>query len=129
MYITAFIPFLYLLPGIIFLSVGKLIISDINGRGYTKYPLYSTLMSLIINIILNIILIPRLGLKGASIAASISYTLNTLYLAYIYAKLTNNKIKNIFLIKLEDINLILSYGKRSGIKFIKNFVSKTGLDS
>ncbi len=111
MYITALIPFLYLLPGIIFLSVGKLIISDLNGRGYTKYPLYSTFMSLIINIILNIILIPKLGIKGASIATSTSHIFNTIYIIFIFSKLSKIKIKDLLILKKEDIRLLLKYAK------------------
>lgn len=111
-YQYSYTPFIYLLPGIIFLSIGKLMASDVIGRGYTKYTLNAAVISALVNILLNIVLIPKYQLKGAAIASSFSYSINTFYLIWAHIKLTGNSLKELFFIKKEDIKFILEYKKK-----------------
>jgi len=71
---SAYIPMLALLPGAVFLGAGKVLTSDISGRGYPQYNSISSGLALILTIILDLTLIPGHGVLGASIASSIAYT-------------------------------------------------------
>lgn len=63
----------WLLPGILFVSGSKLIGLLVIEGGYFRYSLYSTIIAAAFTIVLDLVLIPRLGIVGASIASSVSY--------------------------------------------------------
>ncbi|MEK6647172.1 MAG: oligosaccharide flippase family protein [Candidatus Firestonebacteria bacterium] len=68
-------PLLFLLPGIIALSVDKVLSSFITGKGRPEISGYIAGTNLVVNIGLNIFLIPKFGIIGASISSSISYSI------------------------------------------------------
>lgn len=105
-YITSIYPLLFLLPGIIFLSIAKLISSDIMGRGRSDITLISSGIAGGSNLIFNLILIPPYGISGAAIASSISYTMHSLYLAYRYLKLSGQQWMRLFIINRDDIQIL-----------------------
>lgn len=63
----------WLLPGILFVSGSKLIGLLVIEAGYIRFNLYSTIIAAVFTIILDVLLIPRMGIVGASIASSIAY--------------------------------------------------------
>ena len=80
----------YLLPGIVFYSIG-LIISAFNaGMKKVKTNLYASILGFIICLICDYILIKDHGIKGAAWASSISYIAITGFLLVEF--LLNNKI-------------------------------------
>lgn len=73
-YITATLPLIILLPGIISWSVGKILNQFIVYK--LGKPLYCTLGAIIgatANMILNAMLIPNFGIAGAAVASTLSY--------------------------------------------------------
>jgi O-antigen/teichoic acid export membrane protein len=66
-----------LLPGVLVLSVGKVISSVVTGRGKPIYALYTTIVTMPVTIVLYVLLIPPLGAEGAAIGSSLSYVLST----------------------------------------------------
>jgi len=107
-FVKSFYPLLFLLPGIIFLSIGKLIASDVMGRGYSHVTLISSSIAAITNLILNLILIPRYGLSGAALSSAFSYSLHTLYMINQYLHITKNSWKDVFLLKKSDVVYLLN---------------------
>jgi O-antigen/teichoic acid export membrane protein len=73
-FIDAYIPMLVLLPGVILLGGAKVLTNEIAGRGYPQYNSINAGIALILTVIFDLILIPRLGMLGAALASSISYT-------------------------------------------------------
>jgi len=110
-YLASFFPLLFLLPGIVFLSIAKIISSDITGRGHSEVPLISSAVSAGTNFLLNIILIPKYGINGAAGASAFSYTIHTFYLIFRYLKITGYKLRDVLVLKRSDIKYVLSYRK------------------
>ncbi len=63
----------WLLPGILFVSGSKLIGLLVIEGGYIRFNLYSSIIAAAFTIVLDLLLIPRMGIVGASIASSIAY--------------------------------------------------------
>ncbi|WP_020676314.1 flippase [Geopsychrobacter electrodiphilus] len=82
----------WLLPGICAMSVGRIYANDLAGRGKPKYNIYLSAITLIVNIGLNIVLIPQMGIVGAAIATSTSYSVAAI-LAYIAFRHEISKVK------------------------------------
>lgn len=72
-YLLAVDPLLFLLPGIVFLSVSRILANDIAARGKPEINMYLASATLTVNIFANLMLIPRLGVNGAALATTISY--------------------------------------------------------
>ncbi|MEW8992897.1 oligosaccharide flippase family protein [Clostridium sp.] len=97
---TALVPMVYgseyaaikitiviLFAGIIFASIGKVAYTYFTMNNKPEVHMYISVMTLIINIIGNFVLIPLLGINGAAIASTISYTL----FGVIYLVILNRK--------------------------------------
>ena len=67
-------PLWLLLPGIVTLSVAKVISSYLSGIGKPIYSTYIAAATLVLTIALDLLLIPPYGINGAAIASSIVYT-------------------------------------------------------
>lgn len=81
-FVSAYVPMLALLPGIVLLGGGKVLTNEVAGRGYPQYNSIASGVSLILTIVLDILLIPRLEVLGASIASTLAYT--TIFVLAIY---------------------------------------------
>ncbi len=70
---SAYGPMLALLPGVVLLGGGKVLTNEIAGRGYPQYNSIASGASMVLTVGLDLLLIPRLGVLGASVASSIAY--------------------------------------------------------
>lgn len=91
MFGKAFLPsgaaFLWLLPGIFSLGVETVAVQFLNSLGYPRIVVWVWLSSVVLNIAGNLWTIPHMGIAGASLMSSISYTLTFLaILAVVYRK-------------------------------------------
>lgn len=92
-----------LLPGVFFLSISKVLTSDLTGRGYPHYSSIASFISLIVTIILDFLLIPGFGIYGASLASSIAYTTHALIILFLFRKTTTIPITEVLIFKFEDV--------------------------
>jgi O-antigen/teichoic acid export membrane protein len=97
-----------LLPGVIMLSVWKIVLSDLAGRGFPQYKSISSTIGMVSNVVLNIVLIPLYGINGASLATTVSYSLTAILAIYWFTKTTGTTLRQLLLVQLEDLTLILS---------------------
>ena len=81
-------PFLVLLPGIICLTVAKVLASYVGGLGIPLRVALASGSALGVNIVANLLLIPQLGMMGAALASLVSYTLNATLLLTIASRLS-----------------------------------------
>lgn len=72
-FISAYVPMLVLLPGVVLLGGAKVLTNEIAGRGYPHYNSVNSGLALVLTVILDLILIPRHGIVGAAVASSIAY--------------------------------------------------------
>lgn len=113
-YNMSILPFLYLLPGIVFWSVVKVYASYIAGEGKPEYNIYVSVISVILNFIFNIILIPEYGLSGAAIATSIAYITNFILRLLVFQRMSKVSLFNIILPTRKELNILLTYIKNKG---------------
>ena len=79
--------FLVILPGIVALSVAKVLSSYISGLGLPTPVAVASVTALIINIGVNLLLIPAWGIVGASAASLVSYTVHAAILVAISSRM------------------------------------------
>jgi O-antigen/teichoic acid export membrane protein len=92
-FLDAYMPLIVLLPGVVLLGAGKVLANDIAGRGYPHYNSITSGLSLVITIILDLVLIPPMGVVGAALASTASYTLTFFLSAWFY--LSVSRIKHV----------------------------------
>lgn len=89
-FIPAVAPLCWLLPGIFALSVGKVLVAELLAREKPYYSLWSTGIAVLVNVVGNILLVPRMGISGAAIASSISYSLLSVMITWCYLRETGS---------------------------------------
>lgn len=83
--------FLVLLPGIIALTVAKVLASYVGGLGIPLRVAIASGTALGVNVVGNLLLIPPLGIMGAAVASLISYALNATLLIAIASGLSRRR--------------------------------------
>ena len=94
---------LLLLPGVLILSIGKVISSVVTGRGFPQYSVYNVLISVPVTLSLYLILIPPLGATSAALASSASYMLTTVVAMYFYRRATGSSVRTAVVPTLADL--------------------------
>lgn len=84
-------PLRWLLPGIFSLGVGKVLVAELSAREKINWVIGAGIAAVLVNIAGNFLLIPRLGILGASLASSVSYTLLSGIIIYYYLQETGVK--------------------------------------
>jgi O-antigen/teichoic acid export membrane protein len=81
-------PLRWLLPGIFTLSVGKVLVAELLAREQPIQATWATAVATLVNVAGNLALVPRLGISGAAVASSISYTLLSTLIIWCYTRET-----------------------------------------
>ena len=102
-YMPSISAFMVLLPGVLAMTIYVTLHSDLAGRGRPEITLYVFSGALAVNIALNLFLIPKMGIEGAALASTVSYTAGSVVLGYIFSRLTNTKLRDILLLQRSDI--------------------------
>ena len=102
-YSKSVLPLVVLLPGIISLSVSKILSTYFISRALPQYSFYVSVLNFILNISLNIIFIPKFGIVGAALSSTVSYTAALLLQVRFYQQLTKISFKELMLIKMDDL--------------------------
>ncbi len=82
----AYLPMLLLLPGVALSGAGRVLTTDLAGRGLPQYDTICSGVALAATLILDFALIPRHGLAGAAEASTAAYTLHAFLAFYFHAK-------------------------------------------
>lgn len=104
-YLAAVEPLWVLIPGVIALSICKVLSNEIAGRGKPMINTYAAIISLVINIPLNVIFIPQMGIVGSALASSISYFVTTIIVLVSFLKISKSSISDTLILKKEDIKM------------------------
>jgi len=86
-----------LLPGVLAFSIWKILANDIIAQGHPIVYSFTTGLALFIMIVMDLFLIPRFGINGAAIGSSISYIVATVFVIFIYMKITKNTLKSLLI--------------------------------
>ncbi len=95
-YAGACLPTLILFIGIIFASIGKVSSGYFQSIGNTRNHFLITTATFILNLILNYLLIPKMGIVGAAIASSVSYSVYGLLYVITFIKIEKFKLEDFF---------------------------------
>jgi O-antigen/teichoic acid export membrane protein len=103
-YSVAYLPLLLLLPGVIMMTINYVLFNNFASRGKPIISAVILILALVVNVSFNLILIPRFGIKGASLSSTISYSLSAFASIWIFMKISGSvKIRNLVLITRSDI--------------------------
>jgi O-antigen/teichoic acid export membrane protein len=97
-------PLWLLLPGIVALSVGKVIASYLSGVGKPIYASYIAAGTLVCTVALDVLLIPRYGASGAAVASSIAYTVATLASLWAFRRESGSSLRAALILRGEDLD-------------------------
>ncbi|HNS16581.1 MAG TPA: oligosaccharide flippase family protein [Bacteroidales bacterium] len=100
-----------ILPGILFISIFRILSSRLSGIGKPHISIYVFLPALILNILLNLWWIPRHGALGAVWATNVSYSLGTVAYVFIYSKIVHVPVRRIFEFHRSDFMFISEFRK------------------
>ncbi len=104
-FLPALKPLWILLPGIVALSICKVLSNEIIGRGKPMINTVAAGVSLAVNIPLNLLLIPKMGIAGAALASTISYTVTTIIVLIAFLRISKNSWFNTIIIKPQDLRI------------------------
>jgi O-antigen/teichoic acid export membrane protein len=108
-YGTEFLPalkaFQILIPGIVTLSVGRILSSDLSGRDRRIYHTVATAIAFATNIGLCLAWIPRYGIEGAAWASTVAYTLQSVIMLAFFTRLSGCGLAETVVIRREDLAL------------------------
>lgn len=98
----------YLLPGVLILTVYKVMNMDLAGKGKPWISMKAMIPALIINIIMNFLLIPNYGANGAAIASTISYSIAGVLFLHFYSRETQIPVLTIIKYNKSDFDPIIN---------------------
>lgn len=101
-----------LLPGVLILTVFKVMNMDLAGKGKPWIAVKAMAPSLIINIVLNFILIPKYGAAGSAVSSTISYSIAGILFLYYYSTEVGISIKEIVKFRKSDFHPIVNIANR-----------------
>jgi O-antigen/teichoic acid export membrane protein len=118
LYSEAFLPAVgalqALLVGIVALSAGRVLATDIAGRGFPGLNIFTGLAAVATNVVLNLLWIPRYGIVGAAWASTVSYMVSFFGNLFFYCRLSRNSWSKVVLPQRGDWALYLRAGLASG---------------
>jgi len=79
-------------PGIVFLSGHTILANYFSGMGKPKYNLFASLIGLTVTLISAFSLIPTLGIRGAAVTTTLTYTTLFVYQWIVFHKQTGSRL-------------------------------------
>jgi len=79
-------PLRWLLPGVVALGIGKVVMTELLARKKARETSYASAIAAAINIAGNVALVPHMGISGAALASTISYSLLSVILIRYYLR-------------------------------------------
>ena len=125
-YRPAVAPFLWLLPGMIGVTVAKIISADLSGRGKPQYAAYTAGLTVGLTVILDLLLIPAFSISGAGIASSISYLASGVLAVFWYCRETGVLPQALLIPRLEDMRFLKDRGMNIVLRMLSYVVNRKG---
>lgn len=105
-------PLRWLLPGIFTFSVGKVLVAELLARKKIMHAVWVSTLSTALNIIGNLILIPLMGIAGAALASTLSYSFASAVVIGCYLRETGVPW-NALVPRIRDLQVYLSFSQRA----------------
>lgn len=111
-YLPSYEPMLWLLPGLIGLSICGILRLEVLAHGKPGTVSLIAGAAVAVNLVLNSILIPIMGVNGAALSSTIAYWAGSLMLFRYYMKLTGLKVSGILLFSSDEKKLLATFFAR-----------------
>jgi len=98
---------LVMATGILTFSVSIILSPYFSGMGKPIHNTISAAIGLVFTISATLLLIPRLGLPGGALAASLAYTASTIYQFVVFVRITHVRARD-FLLTGKDITAFVT---------------------
>lgn len=95
--------FLLMLPGVISMSISRVLFGYMMGVGRPDAGIIAGLLSVITSVILFFVLIPTYGSFGAAISFSAAYILGAIAMVFMYQRQTTSKLTDLFFFSKNDL--------------------------
>jgi O-antigen/teichoic acid export membrane protein len=120
--------FLVLLPGVVALSVAKVMTSYVGGRGRPGLVAIGTMTSVVLNVALNIVLIPIYGIVGAAMASVVSYSVQASFALFFASRLAGQSPLSLIVPGRAEVALVIATLPRlmAGVPILRRFVPRPG---
>src|SRR3989344_1022167 len=105
-FLPSITPFYFILPGGVCAAYAGIFFNNFFAKGKPHVTSLILIASLFLNILFDIILIPKMGVAGAALAASISYFFSAILAAALFWRMTKTSIKEIIFIRFSDITIL-----------------------
>ena len=102
----AALPMKILLPGVVMMSIERILNADLMGRGFPLYGSQAAALGFTITMVLDLLLIPRWGMVGAASASTVAYSLSAFYIIYRYSLTSGISWGDFLLLRSKDVSLI-----------------------
>ena len=107
---ASIVPFCLLLPGIVALSVSKVLSGYVSGIGHPASVGKIAVTSLIVNVGTNLALIPVLGIAGAALSSTVSYTFNAALMVVLASRLASVRRRVLVAPTVSDVRRLITVG-------------------
>jgi O-antigen/teichoic acid export membrane protein len=111
-FLPAVAPMFVLLPGILMISISKVLTSDLVARGYPRANMWAGIVAVVSNIACNVVLIPRIQIEGAALASTISYTLYAVVIVSYFMRVTGVPLGTLVVPNAEDARFLVRTVRR-----------------
>ena len=101
-------PLFVLLPGVVALSLTKVLSSYVAGVGRTGATSKVNVSALLVNIVANLLFIPPFGILGAALASLISYTYSSIVFSVMASRLTRSRVLDFWIPRGSDVRYTIS---------------------
>ncbi|MBP7148923.1 MAG: polysaccharide biosynthesis C-terminal domain-containing protein [Acidobacteria bacterium] len=98
---------LLLLPGTALLSAAMVLSSHVVGAGHPRVNLAIGCVSLVVTVTLDLWLIPKIGIRGAAIASTCSYTVCAILMAVAFHRMTGIGLGELILLRPGDLKVLV----------------------
>lgn len=101
-----------LLPGVVILTIFKVMNMDLAGKGKPWIAMKAMLPSLVLNVVLNLMWIPGYGASGSAFASTVSYALSGILFLYFYSVETGIPVREILKFRRTDLDPIVGIARK-----------------
>ena len=107
-YIEAYIPLLFMLPGIVCINAGSVINNYYWGRTYPLKIIVAPFVAAVFGLFLNVLLVPRIGVSGATLSFSLMSVLWFVYQVVRFANDSGRGFYEVLVPRVSDVARIMS---------------------
>ena len=105
-YVGLEVPFLILLPGIVAMSLGRVVANYLAGIGFPELNMKASMFSLLVNLATSLSLVWIMGVAGVALGTSIAHITATIYVLISFNKLSKCRFVDLILFSKNDMLII-----------------------